>query len=305
MANRQHWRRLGFVYNASGGAPWMASHAAYPTPLPLADGTVRVYFSPRDTLNRGCITALLLALDGDRFHVLEKPRTPLLSHGPHGAFDDSGVTVGCVVPDGDEIRVYYLGWSLAVTVPFHNFIGLAIGARSGGPLRRVSPVPVVDRSAIDPFTISYPWVLREGAVWRMWYGSHLCWGKDGQTMRHVIRHARSADGQYWHPSLQPAIPLADPPEFAVSRPCVLKDADRYRMWYARRSPDYGLGYAESSDGENWVRADAQLEITGPVAAWESKTMEYATVFDHAGHRYMLYNGNGYGRTGFGLAILER
>jgi len=32
---------------------------------------------------------------------------------------------------------------------------------------------------------------------------------------------------------------------------------------------------------------------------------YPYVFDHAGSRYMLYNGNGYGRTGFGIAILER
>ncbi len=32
-------------------------------------------------------------------------------------------------------------------------------------------------------------------------------------------------------------------------------------------------------------------------------IEYAHVFDHAGTRYMLYNGNGYGKTGVGLATL--
>ncbi|MDH5276133.1 MAG: hypothetical protein OEW88_06890, partial [Gammaproteobacteria bacterium] len=31
---------------------------------------------------------------------------------------------------------------------------------------------------------------------------------------------------------------------------------------------------------------------------------YAFIFDHDGKRYMLYNGNGYGRTGFGLAVAE-
>jgi hypothetical protein len=31
---------------------------------------------------------------------------------------------------------------------------------------------------------------------------------------------------------------------------------------------------------------------------------YPCVFDHFGTRYMLYNGNGYGATGFGLAIQE-
>ena len=29
------------------------------------------------------------------------------------------------------------------------------------------------------------------------------------------------------------------------------------------------------------------------------------VFDHMGRRYMLYNGDGYGRTGIGLAVLEQ
>ena len=33
-------------------------------------------------------------------------------------------------------------------------------------------------------------------------------------------------------------------------------------------------------------------------------IEYPFVFDHDGSRYMLYNGNGYGKTGFGLAVLE-
>ncbi|WP_236729556.1 hypothetical protein, partial [Mycobacterium tuberculosis] len=27
-------------------------------------------------------------------------------------------------------------------------------------------------------------------------------------------------------------------------------------------------------------------------------------FDHRGQRFMLYSGDGYGRTGFGLAVLE-
>ena len=33
-------------------------------------------------------------------------------------------------------------------------------------------------------------------------------------------------------------------------------------------------------------------------------IEYPHVFDHNGKRHMLYNGNNYGKTGFGLAVLE-
>jgi hypothetical protein len=34
-------------------------------------------------------------------------------------------------------------------------------------------------------------------------------------------------------------------------------------------------------------------------------IEYACVFDHSGDRYMIYNGNGFGKTGLGYARLER
>ena len=39
--------------------------------------------------------------------------------------------------------------------------------------------------------------------------------------------------------------------------------------------------------------------------WDSEMICYPYVFDHKGKRYMLYNGNGYGKTGFGLAVLEQ
>jgi hypothetical protein len=37
----------------------------------------------------------------------------------------------------------------------------------------------------------------------------------------------------------------------------------------------------------------------------SEMIQYPFVFDHDGERYMLYNGNGYGRTRVGLAVMTR
>jgi hypothetical protein len=76
------------------------------------------------------------------------------------------------------------------------------------------------------------------------------------------------------------------------------------MWYSYRGDAYKIGYAESCDGKKWERLDAQVGITTSASGWDSEMIEYPFVFDHKGHRYMLYNGNDYGRTGFGLAILE-
>jgi hypothetical protein len=50
--------------------------------------------------------------------------------------------------------------------------------------------------------------------------------------------------------------------------------------------------------------DSEVGIDVSSAGWDSEMVEYPHVFDHQGTRYMLYNGNHYGETGFGYAILE-
>ena len=301
---KQVWRRLGHVFVGAGQTEWMAGYASYPTPLVIDAYIVRIFFSPRDARNRSSITSLDLRLAGECYEIVSPPEKQLLSPGPAGCFDDSGVTMGCVVPYGDALFVYYLGWNLGVTVPFRNFIGLAVGAPDADCLSRVSPAPIVDRSAIDPYALSYPWVVKGQDGWRMWYGSYLGSGAEAHGGSSTIKEARSADGIAWDRDGHVAIALTDGPEIATSRPCVIVDRDRERMWYAIKHPtQYRIGYAESF-GDGWIRRDDNLEFAGIAGDWEDENIEYPAVFDHGGRRYMLYNGNGYGRTGFGIAILE-
>jgi hypothetical protein len=96
-------------------------------------------------------------------------------------------------------------------------------------------------------------------------------------------------------------------EVAIGRPCVLKDGDVYKMWYSYRGDTFGyrIGYAESSDGLNWSRLDEEAGLERSQSGWDSATTAYPTVFDHGGHRYMLYCGNDYSKGGFGLAVEVR
>ena len=94
-------------------------------------------------------------------------------------------------------------------------------------------------------------------------------------------------------------------EYAISRPSVLKEDGLYKMWYSYRGQSYRIGYAESTDGLYWERKDEEAGIDASKSGWDSEMIEYPYVFDHKGERYMLYNGNGYGKTGIGLAVLER
>jgi hypothetical protein len=299
------WTKLGLVYRPGADRPWRLSHAATPTVEVLAETLVRVYFTSRDAANRSHISSL--EMDVRRVGAIRALSTePLIGPGPRGGFDDSGAAMGCLVAEGDERRLYYLGWNISDrSVPWRNSIGLAISAGEGEPFEKVGALPVLGRNDIDPHSLSYPWIVREGPRWRMWYGSNLGWGASEETMRHVIKYAESRDGVHWERSGQVAISLNDAHEFAVARPCVIAQHGGYQMWYSRRSPDYRIGYAESADGSAWTRRDdlAGIEPTGD--SWENRSVEYACVFDAGGDRYMVYNGNDYGRDGFGLAIRTR
>ena len=120
-----------------------------------------------------------------------------------------------------------------------------------------------------------------------------------------ICHARSADGLHWTGRGRVAVPL-EGDEFAIARPSVLRDASGYLMWFSartRRRP-YRLGAARSSDGLVWRRAPELAGLEPAATGWDSEMIAYPHVFDHAGRRWMLYCGNGFGRSGFGLAVWE-
>ena len=93
------------------------------------------------------------------------------------------------------------------------------------------------------------------------------------------------------------------PERNIARPCVVSDDGRYRMWYSYDSGcGYRIGYAESEDGLRWTRRDDRAGISPSATGWDSEAQAYPWVFSHDGTRFLLYNGNAFGRTGFGLAV---
>ena len=116
--------------------------------------------------------------------------------------------------------------------------------------------------------------------------------------------AESNDGINWSRDGLVAIDYANDKEYAISRPSVIYENGIWKMWYSYRGDRYSIGYAESYDGKKWERLDHQVGIAVSSSGWDSEMVEYPFVFDHKGQRYMLYNGNGYGKTGFGLAVLE-
>lgn len=296
------WRRCERIIEPRRLGDWAVSHAAVPFVRADGDGQLELFFSPRDSRGRSHTArgALSISEDGAVVSDIE----PVLEPGPLGAFDDSGAMGSCFVAHGGREHLYFIGWNLGVTVPFTTFVGCAASNR--GRFERVSAAPVLGRSDADPFLATSPWVLVEDGRWRMWYASGVRWAETEGGPRHEYRivHAESDDGLAWRPTRDVCIDFASEGEYAIARPCVIRDPDRYRMWFSHRGPAYSIGYAESDDGVSWERDDQRGGLRALGDGWESQSVEYPCVFDHDGRRWMLYNGNGYGKTGIGLAVLE-
>ncbi len=306
MSPKLKWRKLGLIFSPLGEMDWMHSHASYPVAEHLGSDMFRIYFSSRDKNNHSSVgfVDIDIYLPGK---IINISKEPVLSPGELGAFDNDGVTISCILHFLEKRYLYYLGWNLCKTVPFCNTIGLAISNAPESSFVRYSNAPILGRDTSDPFTISYPWVIYEENKWKMWYGSHLKWGdsESRDIFEHVIKYAESEDGIRWkkHDLISLYFDESNG-EYAISKPCVIKEGNLYKMWYSFRGNEYRIGYAESRDGIKWVRKDSEVGIDVSDSGWDSESIEYPFVFDHKGQQYMLYNGNGYGKTGFGLAILE-
>lgn len=282
----------------------MYSHAAVPIAEHIEGNLFKIYFSSRNKDNQSFTGYILIDITRPQ-EILELSDSPVISPGAIGEFDDSGAMATWLALHEGRRFLYYIGWNLSVTVPFRNSIGLYV-RENGGEYKRYAPGPIVDRSLTEPHFVASCCVLPGLDKWRMWYLSCTEWKiRNGKPEHHYhIKYAESIDGVSWIRKGVVAIDYSDDSEYAISRPSVIRDEGCWKMWFSHRGSAYRIGYAESLDGINWQRLDSDCQIDVSESGWDSEMIEYPFVFDHGGSRYMLYNGNGYGKTGFGLAVLE-
>ena len=270
-----------------------------PTPLRLDKSLVRVYFSGRNDKNQSHIGWVLIDLEGPR--VVEYSREPVLKPGPLGCFDDNGVSPSCILQDGGETLLYYIGWNPGSTVRMHLFGGLAISRDRGLTFERWSNAPILERTRVNPYLNTAPFALKEENRWRMYYVGGTGWSHP-DLPRYNIQMAESADGRHWNRDGNTAISFRSEDENALARPFVLKEDGIYKMWFAHKGAAYRMGYAESIDGVDWERNDSFGGFDVSAGAFDSEMIEYFAIVPYEGKKIMFYNANDYGRHGFGIAV---
>lgn len=299
------WEKQGLVYGSSGDLTWAAHSALQPTPLRRDQDVLRIFAGFRDENGSSRIGYV----DVDEKHPLRvigvSPK-PLLDVGSPGAFDEHGVVPCAAVRRGDDIYLYYAGYQLGHGVRFTAFGGLAVSKDNGETFVRHSRAPLTDRTDKELLFRAIHSVLFEDGIWKVWYGGGDEFvAYEGKSLPvYDIRYMESPDGVSFGEDWQLCLPN-EGDEHRVGRPFVVREKDRYRMFYAAGSKSRGfrLGYAESVDGKIWKRMDDEMGIELSPSGWDAQMMAYPSVYRGSTGTWLFYNGNNYGRDGFGVARL--
>lgn len=296
------------------------SHAQSPQALVTDDG-VRIYFSTRSADAQGGKFRSRIAyveMDRDLKQVMSVSDQTVIPLGGLGCFDEHGIFPMNVIRNGDEIWGYTCGWNRRVSVSVDTAIGLAVSRDGGRTFVRQGDGPVLGPSLDEPFLVGDGFVLRAGNQFHMWYIFGTRWtreaeGRDPDRV-YKIGHATSPDGRNWTKEdgvrIIPDVLGADE---CQALPSVAEFAGRYHMVFCYREihgfrsepgRGYRLGYASSTDLRHWHRDDAALGLTGTDGDWDGEMQCYPHFFVLNDQLMLLYNGNNFGRDGFGLARIS-
>jgi len=300
------WKKEGLIFSCD---KYGTGYAQDPFIDKISDDVWRIYYSTRTK----DVVSMPYCIDveaNNPSNILKVYDEPLFLPGESGTFDDNGITMTSIVKVGKEKYIYYCGWNKKVSVSYSLSIGIAV-VRENGKIEKLYEGPVLDRSIDDPIAVSAPCVIYDEGIFKLWYITFTSWKEyDGRKEpTFVIKYATSKDGIKWDTNTNICIDSTYEGE-SFARPWVLKDKGIYKMLFSSRGPvgyrdadgqHYVLDYAESADGKNWERKTEKFKLTGESDGWDSGMTAYGTVVQGKDKYYMLYNGNDFGKTGFGYA----
>ncbi len=314
------WKKLGRVFNPQDvrGIGWMKEFAQSPSVL-IFKTYVRVYFccrQPADDTGQYISRLAYVDLKRDNlFEIVNISKSPILPLGELGTFDEFGTNPTSVIRSGEDIRVYYAGWTRCESVPFNSAIGVAISRDHGETFTKLGSGPVLSYSVNEPFVLGSPKIRVFNSLWYLWYVAGKKWVKNESKPEPVykIRLATSPDGINWTKNGKDLIESKLEEDECQASADVLEYKGKYHMFFSYRynlgfkskARGYRIGYASSVNLENWARDDAKAGLDVSKDGWDSEMVSYPHVFELDNSIYMLYQGNEVGRYGFGIAKLEK
>ena len=317
------WKKLGKIFDPTQHS--LPNHCVQFAQSPQAlvfDDYVRIYFSTRahdPTSNKYLSHIAFVDMRTDFREVIRVSDKTVLPLGGLGCFDEHGIFPMNVVRVQDSIYGYTCGWNRRVSVSVDTAIGLAVSDDDGQTFQRIGDGPVLAASLNEPFLVGDGFVKVIQGKFHMWYIYGVAWERSAPGAPpdrvYKIGHAVSLDGITWEKEEGRRI-ISDRlgGNECQALPTVVEIEGLYHMFFCyrqlfdfRTNPErgYRIGHAYSDNLTDWIRDDENPGLDHSPGDWDSDMQCYPHVFEWDGQIYLLYNGNEFGRYGFGVAVLQR
>ena len=312
------WEKLGriFEFEKTPFSGRFVSHAQSPQAI-VFDDFVRIYFSTRlrDAENSFISCPQYVDYSKDFSTILAHSSHEIIPRGKLGCFDEHGIFPLSPIRHEDKIFAYTSGWTRRVSVDVDTGIGIVISEDNGKTFKRIGDGPILTSSLNEPFLVADGFVQFFNDSFYMFYICGEKWSEKTEFCEpqrlYKITYATSRDGVNWVKAGKKIVKSIIENE-CQALPTVIKINNRYHMLFCFRdmfgfreakSKSYRLGYAYSDDLENWYRKDdSGINISSE--GWDSDMMCYPNIFKMDNEIYLLYNGNEFGKYGFGMALLK-
>jgi len=283
---------------------------------------VRIYFSTRKKdIITGKYLSFIAFVDFDKElrKILNTSQKEIIPLGELGTFDEHGIFPINLFKEKDRILAYTCGWNRRVSVSVETSIGLAISNDGGLTFTKYGNGPILSSSLKEPVLVGDAFVQKYDNIYHMWYIFGTKWMKatslEPEARVYKIAHATSFDGIHWEK--EEGVQIIEDTlnaDECQALPTVIKIGSRYHMYFCyreatdfRNNPKrgYQLGYAYSDDLKKWTRDDQAGRVPTQERDWDYNMMCYPHLFECNGKVYLLYNGNEFGKYGFGVVELEQ
>jgi len=249
----------------------------------------------------------------DPSRILYLHDKPILELGEAGMFDEHGLIPNHVFRHNGKVHLFYVGWSRRQSIPYSNWMGMAVSDDDGATFTRAFKGPILDRTPDEVYSATGLICVEHLGYWHGWYATGTQWLQIDGRYEHTyeLRYCGSENLVDWTRPNQPIFQNRLPNE-SNTRPTVIYRDGKWHMWFCYRGTQdfrdggdsYRIGYAWSFDLRNWSREDDKAGITKSPEGWDSKMTAYPCVVESGDRLLMFYSGNGFGRGGFGYAELD-
>lgn len=298
------WTKLGLVLQPAGGEQ-SRTHAMLPSPL-LIEGAIRVYFASCDQELRGRIFSVDID-SSDPTRIRDTRFEPVLDLGESGAFDADGVNPSQLVERNGELFLYYIGWQRCSTnIPYTLFTGLAVSSDAGRRFTRISTDPILPPIDGESYFRTAPCVRRTDGGWEMLYigGQTFFTSRSGKRLPiYGLRRTFSKDGITWEQSTESVLsPDRALGEIGFGRPSLWRNARGVPCLLISVRTESGYTLCETTTFPGWQTSRQFIEVLPrSETGWDSEMVCFGAPCKVDEYDYLFYNGNGFGRTGFGVA----